>query len=531
MTETRVLIVEDNRADARLLGELLAEVPSSPFVLSTVQTLGDALPLVLAHDVVLLDLSLPDAQGLAALEQMVGAGRATPVVVLTGNDDERIAMEAVKAGAQDYLLKHEITPQLLVRSIRYAIERKRVEHSEVERVKSDLAARRAQVVAAVMAEVTSSLDLKTALTGMARVLVPTLADVAVIDLMQEDGRLAPIAQAGYERDLPMIEPASPGSVHDPVLPALEQRSSVWITELDIDTADDRHRALLEGAGAQAIFVTPLTARGNRIGAISYVLATRRTLDSEARRLAEEVASSAALAIDNMRLFEQAQRAVRGRDELLAIVSHDLRNPINVIALAVATLDRPDPAMLAQTLPRVRRALKRMEHLIDDLLDVARVDAGTLQVDLSPRELAPVLDEVHEQWRPLCAEKDIALLKDYLAPRIGVVQLDRDRVIQVLANLIGNAIKFTPAGGSVRLGADLLGPWVRVSVSDTGPGISPENLPHVFDRFWQKERRTDGLGLGLAIARGIVEAHGGTIQVDSTLGVGTTFSFTLRRAGG
>ena len=100
---------------------------------------------------------------------------------------------------------------------------------------------------------------------------------------------------------------------------------------------------------------------------------------------------------------------------------------------------------------------------------------------------------------------------------------------MLANLIGNAIKFTPAGGSVRLGADLLGPWVRVSVSDTGPGISPENLPHVFDRFWQKERRTDGLGLGLAIARGIAEAHGGTIQVESTLGVGTTFSSTLRRA--
>jgi signal transduction histidine kinase/FixJ family two-component response regulator len=529
VNETRVLIVEDNRADARLLGELFAEVPDGPFVLSTVQTLGDALPLVPAHDVVLLDLSLPDAQGVATLEQMVGAGRATPVVVLTGNDDERIAMEAVKAGAQDYLLKHEITPQLLVRSIRYAIERKRVEHSEVERAKSDLAAHRAQFVAAVMAEVTRSLDLKTALTGTAHVLVPQLADLAIIDLVQDDGRLAAIAQAGYEGELPMIEPASSGSVHDPVLLAVQQRSSVWTAELDIDTADDRHRALLEGAGAQAIFVTPLTARGNLIGAISYVLCTPRTFDGEARRLAEEVASSAALAIDNMRLFEQAQRAVRGRDELLAIVSHDLRNPINVIALAVATLERPEPAMIVPTLARVRRALKRMEHLIDDLLDVARVDAGTLQVDLSARELAPVLDEVHEQWRPLCAEKNVALVKEYSPERIGVVQLDRDRLVQVLANLIGNAIKFTPAGGSVRLGADLLGPWVRVSVSDTGPGISPENLPHVFDRFWQKERRTDGLGLGLAIARGIVEAHGGTLQVESTLDVGTRFSFTLRRA--
>jgi len=180
---------------------------------------------------------------------------------------------------------------------------------------------------------------------------------------------------------------------------------------------------------------------------------------------------------------------------------------------------------------MKRAIKRMEHLIDDLLDVARVDAGTLQVELSPLPLAPVLDEVHEQWRPLCAEKDIALAKGYAPEGLGVAQLDRHRVMQVLSNLIGNAIKFTPSGGSVRVGAELLGPWAKVSVSDTGPGIAPENLPHVFDRFWQKERRTDGLGLGLAIAQGIVQAHGGSIHVESALGEGTSFWFTLRRVGG
>jgi signal transduction histidine kinase len=279
-------------------------------------------------------------------------------------------------------------------------------------------------------------------------------------------------------------------------------------------------------------VTPLVARGQAIGAVTHVFGRAEAgASSEARALGEEVASRAALAIDNLRLFEQAQRAIRGRDELLAIVSHDLRNPINVLALAVATLEQPDVALRGQTLPRMKRALQRMEHLIADLLDVARVDAGTLRVELSPLPLAPVLDEVHEQWRPLCAEKGVTLGKDYAAETLGVVQLDRERVMQVLSNLIGNAVKFTPPGGRVRIGAEPDGAWVKVSVSDTGPGIAPENLPHIFDRFWQKERRAGGLGLGLPIAEGIVHAHGGSIHVDSTPGAGTTFWFTLRRVAG
>jgi len=490
-------------------------------------TLPATILLGLAWSDIPASASEPDL--LAELIADEGLG-AIPVVVVAAASEAVHGASAAAGLALDRLLAHEITPALLARSIRYAIERRRAELLEVERQKNEQAINRVRFVGAVMAEVTRSLDLKTALSGMARVLVPRLGDAAIIDLVQDDGRLLPFAQAGHGGSLPVIDPAGSGAVHDPVLLAISQRSSVWLTELDIDTADERHRVLLEQAAARALFVTPLVARGQAIGAISYVFSRSAPADTESRRLAEEVASSAALAIDNMRLFEQAQRAIRGRDELLAIVSHDLRNPINVMSLAVSTLEQPDAAPRAQTVPRMKRALKRMEHLIDDLLDVARVDAGTLTVELSPLPIGPVLDELHEQWRPLCAEKDIALGKDYAPEALGVVQLDRHRVLQVLSNLIGNAIKFTPAGGSVRIGADLLGPWVKVSVADTGPGIAPENLPHVFDRFWQNERRTDGLGLGLAIAQGIVLAHGGSIHVESTLGAGTTFWFTLRRVG-
>jgi len=527
MTPVHVLYVADGAADARSRG-LVAELPSSAFRLEIADTLAAALPRASSCDCLLLELA-PSLVVEDVLARLLAVAPATPIIALGAEDDAQAAA-AMRAGAQEYLPASELGVPLLARSIRYAIERRRLTFSEAERARSERAADRALFVTAALGEVTASLDPHTALSGLAQMLVPRIADVAIVDLVQDDGRITRVAQAGYVGELPDVERTGSGAVHDPVLSALERRSSVLLTELDIARADERHRVLLERVQASAILVTPLLARGEAIGAISLVSSpSRGGLDSSAQRLAEEVASHAGLAIDNMRLFERAQRAVRGRDELLAIVSHDLRNPINVISLAIGTLEQPDGAQrLPQSLPRMRRALKRMEHLIDDLLDVARVDAGTLQVEPVVRSIAAVLDETHEQWRPLCAEKNIRLAKEY-PDGLGEALIDRHRVMQVLSNLIGNSIKFTPAGGTLKIGAGTLGPWIKVSVSDTGPGIAPENLPHVFDRFWQKERRTDGLGLGLAIAKGIVAAHGGSIQVESTLGQGTTFSFTVPRA--
>lgn len=526
MSKTRVLVVEDNRADARLLEEIFFEIPGRPFRLTLSATLADAVQLAPAHDVVLLDLSLPDAHGLSTVERMVAAARATPIVVLTGNDDEQFAMDAVKAGAQDYLLKAEITPSLVARSIRYAVERKRVELVELMRARSDQAASRARFVAAVTAEVTRALDLQGALLGLARVVIPRLGDVAVIDLVQPDGSTVPVAQAGYSGPLGPIVKAW-GQAVSPVLDALEGRSSVRLSELAGRTLDERHGALVEHAGASSFLVTPLIAREQVIGTITYAFGPSRRHDEHDELLAEEVASHAALAIDNARLFEQAQHAVRGRDALLAVVSHDLRNPISVISLALQILEDGHGLQRAQTLERARRALKRMQHLIDDLLDVARVDAGTLQVNAAPVELSHVLDDAYELHRPLCNEKNVLLVREY-GQALGHVLADRDRVAQALGNLIGNAIKFTPSGGTIRLSAKGLGPSVEISVSDTGSGISEEYLPHVFDRFWQKERDGRGVGLGLAIVKGIVDAHGGAVHVTSKVGAGTTFWFTLPR---
>ncbi len=229
---------------------------------------------------------------------------------------------------------------------------------------------------------------------------------------------------------------------------------------------------------------------------------------------------------------EAREAVRQRDDVLGVVSHDLRNPVHTAfmstSLLLDLLDEGDSIQRKQ-LGIIKRATERMNRLIGDLLDVTRIDAGNLHLYPSPLDPADVLREVREIFEPQAAEKSLELeveIPDGLPP----VSADPERVLQVFSNLLGNALKFTPAGGriAVRAGPDPAG--VCFAVSDTGPGIPAADLPHVFDRFWQaRQTARDGAGLGLPITRGIVEAHGGTIRAESTPGVGTTFSFTLPSA--
>jgi signal transduction histidine kinase len=241
-----------------------------------------------------------------------------------------------------------------------------------------------------------------------------------------------------------------------------------------------------------------------------------------------MARRAALALDHARLYEEARQATRSRDEVLAIVSHDLRNPLNVIGMVSQVLRETlagDPVAVKH-LDAVGRAADAMGRLILDLLDVSRLEAGGLA--LSPAPVAPgmLVREAARDLGPLAAERTLALEHD-VADGLPPVRADFERVSQVFSNLVGNALKFTPAGGRITLGAQPGDEGVVFRVEDTGSGIDPEHLPHLFDRFWQAHRtRRGGAGLGLAIAKGIVEAHGGRIRVRSEPGRGSTFYFTL-----
>jgi signal transduction histidine kinase len=227
----------------------------------------------------------------------------------------------------------------------------------------------------------------------------------------------------------------------------------------------------------------------------------------------------------------AEAAVRARDDVLRVVSHDLGNSLGAVLVTtrvlLRTLPEEGPAGAARAaIQNIRQLTEQMQRLRQDLLDVASIEAGRLAVEPEPQQPLELLEATLEHFRALAAERSLELACE-AGGRLPQVAADRERILQVLANLVGNAVKFTPAGGRIVLGAEAGAEGVRIRVADTGAGITPEHLPHVFDRFWKTQGgNRHGAGLGLAICRGIVEAHGGSIGVASTPGVGTTFHFTL-----
>jgi PAS domain S-box-containing protein len=230
-------------------------------------------------------------------------------------------------------------------------------------------------------------------------------------------------------------------------------------------------------------------------------------------------------------IEDQKRAIRSRDDLLATVSHDLRNPLSSIIMSAALLSRmpaadPHSEKVRKHAATIERSAKRMEVLIRDLLDMASIENGHLSISRRAVPMSGIVSEAVDAIRPLTLDKRLALTVGGLDGD-ALVYCDKDRVVQVVINILGNAIKFTPTDGQITIAATKEEGFARFAISDTGSGIAQAQLSYVFDRFWQaKETARAGTGLGLAICKGIVERHGGTIGVQSELGAGTTFWFTL-----
>jgi DNA-binding NarL/FixJ family response regulator len=366
----RLLLVEDNPGDARLIRELLRQAAPFEFDLTHLDDLPDS---VRPDDVdaLLLDLDLPRSTGLDTVLNALEAAPDVPIIVLSGLADERTALLAVQAGAQDYLAKGEITGRLLAHSVRYAIERNRLEQERLSLLRS------------------------------------------------------------------------------------EQR---------------------------------------------------------ARAIAED--------------------AVRARDEVLAIVAHDLRNPLAAINTTVQLV--LDGAMPGEQYPHqlevVLRSTEHMDRLIGDLLDVARLESGAMPVTLQRTPVERLIRKAGELLAGKALEAGL-MLRIAVDPAVPDVLADPQRILQCLSNLVGNALRFSPRGGVVSLQARRFGDAVLISVADTGVGIPASDLTHLFEHSWQaRHARRGGSGWGLTITKGIVDVHGGRIWAASEEGRGSTFYFTLPIAG-
>jgi signal transduction histidine kinase len=297
------------------------------------------------------------------------------------------------------------------------------------------------------------------------------------------------------------------------------------------------RFLRDRLGFESLIAAPLTARGRRLGLIKFVRADPvRRFGKDDLQLARELARRVAIALDNALLYNASQEAIQAREHVLGVVSHDLRNPLGAIQLSTEAMKRrlhttlPEAGRMSfeASIQKIENSCKRMRGLIEDVLNLAKLEAGSFHVEKKEVTTESLLTEAFDMLEPLALSKSIDLAAESSRDAC-VVRCDPERIMQVFSNLVGNAIKFTPEHGRIRMRVESEPKAVVFTVEDNGPGISPEDLPHIFDRFWQANRASrQGAGLGLAIAQGIVEAHGGKTWVESTVGVGTRFSFTLPR---
>jgi len=388
----------------------------------------------------------------------------------------------------------------------------------------------------------SSLDYEATLRSVVHLMVPDMADWCTVHLAdpargitysvataQADESKAALREELHRRFPFGLEAMQPIAE---VIRTGEPRFTpeVDVEELKRSVEDPAVRDLLLRLCPRSGMVLPLRAGDRVLGALALAYAeSGRRYDQDDFELAKELALRAALAVRNAQLYREAREALRVREEVLAIVSHDLRNPVHTVEMTAEMLTelRLPPEDQMGHLQAILRATRQMDRLIQDLLDVTRIEAGK-PLNIEPRAESPALlvREAADAFRAAAREKHLRL--EVRAPEgLPNAYADPQRIHQVLSNLLSNAVKFTPEHGVVRIWVERAPEGLRFAVQDSGPGIAPEDVERIFQPFWQVDRtKRLGVGLGLGIARGIVEQHGGHMHVDSRPGAGSTFWFTL-----
>ena len=408
-------------------------------------------------------------------------------------------------------------------------------------VENESRRRAAEMLAEASTLLASSLDQQTILDTLVSLCLGPVADWCLIDVVEEAGRVRRAAtghvdstKAALVRGLSRFPPGA--SSASPVVEVLRSGRSLLLAEPPTDfaavvAADAEHEGILSALEIHSLMVAPLVARGEVIGAMSFVRSSGARYDGADLTLAEELGRRAALAIDNARLYRQAEQASRIKDEFLATLSHELRTPLTAILGWVRMLRSGtlDTEKARRALGVIERNTELQAQLIEDLLDVSRIVSGKLHLNLGPVHPAQVVQAAVDVVRDSAEKKQVRVVVDVSADAAPVWG-DVDRLQQVVVNLLSNAVKFTPAGGRVGVRVERRDGHTTIEVTDTGKGIRPEMLAGIFEPFSQgdssRTRHFGGLGLGLAIVRHLVEMHHGTVSAFSA-GEGAGAVFTVR----
>lgn len=402
---------------------------------------------------------------------------------------------------------------------------------------------RRQFLAEASSLLSSSLDYKLTLTSVARLAVPEIADWCAVDMVADTGLLERLSVAHVDSNkvewakaIAARYPENPDASHG-VYAAIRTGQSELLSNIPEEllvaaAADEEHLRIIRELELKSSMVVPLKGRDKILGAMTFVATDHgRRFSAEDLRLAEELARIASLAVENSRLYQDAQSANHAKDEFLATASHELRTPLHAI-LGWARLLRAGTIpveKMDQALEAIERNSIAQARLIDDLLDVSRIISGKLRLDLQPLSLSQIVQAALDTMQPTIRAKGLALQVS-LDADAGSIQGDPERLQQVLWNLLSNAVKFTPKEGCLTVVLQRVDAFVELMVRDTGQGMPSHLLASVFDRFKQADSSSSrvhgGLGLGLAIVRRLVEMHGGTVTAQSP-GEGRGATFTVR----
>jgi signal transduction histidine kinase/CheY-like chemotaxis protein len=533
-----ILIVDDDAVDRAAIRRALR---TSGITTSIHEAEDSTTALVLLgrqpFDCIVLDYRLPGIDGLAMLRAIRAAGVQIPVIIMTGQGDESLAVELMKAGASDYLPKGSVSPETLVSSVHQAL---RVNRAEVERTRTEA---RLRLLADMSRMLGASLNYHDHLRNLAEFVVPQLADVCAIDILEPDGMIHRLSLAiaeelqqtyGYSnRDAVVLDAAMPHGparvIHSGLTEAFLEVPPDLVGQLQLGHSDNPSMPEL-----LSTICVPLIVRGTIQGAVSIArYAGRPAYDASDLAFAEELARRVALALDNALLYQAAQEAIHTRDAFLSVAAHELKNPLTALLGYTELLQRrlaldEIPTERERRMTRVMaEQAQRLNKMITSLLDLSRLQTGQFSIERATLDMNALVQRIVDEVRPTLTVHTLTLQ----APKMPVELLgDELRLEQVLQNLILNAVKYSPYGGTidVRLWADNHAAYL--SISDQGIGIPRDALPRIFRRFYRASNgdqlEVSGLGVGLYVVKQILEIHGGGVSVDSVEGSGSTFTIWL-----